>query len=105
MKKRITLVFFISLLSIGCKNYAYVFDENEAIPLEGVLVIDLNDNSNKTYTDKNGKFSFRECGSVLIIKKGFQTDTLNDYGCKPDPYCFNGKIFYMRIENVLHSSE
>ncbi|MFD2909861.1 hypothetical protein ACFSX9_14070 [Flavobacterium ardleyense] len=46
-------MFFISLLSIGCKNYAYVFDENEGLQLEVVLVIDLNDNSNKTYTDKN----------------------------------------------------
>ncbi|OWP83394.1 hypothetical protein BWK59_10705 [Flavobacterium davisii] len=97
--KKLFVILFIGISFIGCKNYAYIFDEKEEKPLEGVLVIDLNNNSNRTYTDKNGKFSFTECGNVLIQKKGFKSDTLKDYGCKPDPYCFKGKVFYMKRIN------
>lgn len=91
--------FFIILLlislTIGCNSYGYIYDEKNGEPLISVLVTDLNDIENKTYTDKEGKFSFRNCGSLAIEKEGFVNDTLKDYGCKPDPYCFNGKIFYM----------
>lgn len=98
MKMKIILILLISLLNNSCKRYGYVYSDKEDKPIEGILVIDLKDISNKTYTDKNGKFSFNDCGSVIIEKKGYQKDTLKDYGCKPNPDCFNGKIFYMKKE-------
>lgn len=41
-------------------------------------------------------FTFNECGSLIIEKKGYKKDTLKDYGCKPNPDCFTGKIFYIK---------
>ena len=84
------------LLMINCsKNYGYIQDENQK-PLKNVLVQDINNSSNKIFTNEKGEFSFSDCGNLIITKKGYKTDTLEKFGCKPNGKCFNGHIFYMK---------
>lgn len=93
-----SVFFFICLcLLFSCDNkYGYIYDFDNRKPLEGVIVEDINTYVNKIETGTDGKFSFSECGNLIIKKEGYKTDTLEKYGCKPDGKCFDGHIFYMK---------
>ena len=85
------------LVLLGCsKVEGFIYDEKRNLPLEGVLVIDIDNISNNTLTKDNGKFSFYNSGNLIISKEGYVTDTLRKYGCKPKGKCFDGHIFYMK---------
>ncbi|MBE0392678.1 hypothetical protein HNQ02_001483 [Flavobacterium sp. 7E] len=94
--KRILLISSF-LIMYSCKNNSgYIYDLNKMAPLDGVIVQDISNPINKIKTDATGKFSFSECDNLIIIKKGYETDTLKKYGCKPAGKCFDGHIFYMK---------
>lgn len=93
-------ILIISFCSSCERNYGYILDINDKKPMSNVIVIDLNDATNFTLTDKKGKFIFDNCGDLLIKKVGFSTDTLEKYGCRPNMNCFNGHIFYMEKRKV-----
>lgn len=94
---KIILLGFILLIICNCsKNYGYIYDIEQNKPIEGVIVKDISDQNNKTITNTEGKFSFSECNDLILVKKGYKTDTLQKYGCKPKGKCFDGHIFYMK---------
>ncbi|ANO47478.1 hypothetical protein HUE46_04900 [Flavobacterium columnare] len=92
----ITLFLFLTFVTFSCKDYAYILDEKDQKPLENVKVTDLDDSTNISITDKEGKFQFKRCGNVVIQKEGYVKDTLEKFGCKPNGKCFKGHIFYMK---------
>jgi hypothetical protein len=86
----------ISVLIVSCNgNYGFILDDTNEKPLQNVLVKDIDDSTNYVFTNKEGKFKFSDCGDLIISKKGFKTDTLPKYGCRPNMKCFNGHFFYM----------
>lgn len=96
--KTIFIFLFICQIYItsSCSNYAFIYDEKLRKPLENVKVIDVDDSTNISITDEDGKFEFKRCGNVIIIKKEYLNDTLEKFGCKPNGKCFKGHIFYMK---------
>lgn len=96
MKYLFLIISLATILSCS-RKYGYIYDDNQK-PLKNVMVQDLENPSNKIITQVNGEFSFSDCGNLIIIKKGYKTDTLKKFGCKPTGKCFNGHIFYMKKE-------
>ncbi|MFC3161065.1 hypothetical protein SAMN05443633_101140 [Chryseobacterium arachidis] len=94
MSKLILIVLAANLISCS-EKYGYIYDAKTKRPLEGVFVSDTKDISKKYVTKSDGMFSFSECNDLMIEKKGYKTDTLEKYGCKPNGKCFDGHIFYM----------
>jgi hypothetical protein len=86
---------FFCLFITSCNNYGYIYDLETQKPVKNVLVEDLENKLNITFTDDEGMFEFKNCGDLKINKNGYVIDTLNKFGCKPNGKCFNGHIFYM----------
>lgn len=98
--KKILLLAPILILFLNCtKNHGYIYDLETKNPMKGVIVQDVNNSNNKVLTDVDGKFSFSNCGNLIIIKVGYYVDTLEKFGCKPNGKCFDGHIFYMIKKN------
>lgn len=97
--KKIVFILICHMLINCSHNYGFIYDDITKKPLKGVNVIDIQDVSNNITTKSDGKFSFSECGDLIIKKNGYKTDTLQKYGCKPKGKCFNGHIFYMKKKN------
>lgn len=94
--KKICLITSMLFMITGCsKKYGYIYDRDTITPLAGVSVKDIQNPFNIKITEMDGKFSFSDCGNLIISKAGYKTDTLKEYGCKPSGKCFNGHIFYM----------
>lgn len=94
---KIALFIMIIICNLSCsKKYGYIYDKENLKPLEGVLVVNINNSSQKFITNKDGLFSFKNSGDLIIKKEGYETDTLREYGCKPSGKCFDGHIFYMK---------
>ena len=96
---------FIVLTSIflnSCeRNYGYILDDENGKPLKNVLVTDLDDSTNYVVTNEKGEFKFSKCGDLIISKLNYKNDTLEKFGCKPGPKCFDGHSFYMEKINKL----
>lgn len=95
MNKIIAMVLAMCLGSCS-EKFGYIYDQDLQKPLEGVIVTDIVDSSKIDMTTKDGRFSFSDCNDLVITKTGFETDTLQKYGCKPNGKCFEGHIFYMK---------
>lgn len=92
------ILFIIIIMNfIGCsKKSGYLYDEDLKKTIVGVRVQDMESMNNVTFTNSEGRFSFNDCGDLIISHKGYKTDTLKKYGCKPNGKCFDGHIFYMK---------
>ena len=85
----------ISIYLPSSIQYGYILDEKTLKPVKNVMVRDLYHPSKITYTNEDGRFHLFNCFDVRIEKDGYKADTLERFGCRPDPDCFDGHIFYM----------
>lgn len=106
IKHYMMLILGFTIISCKQKRYAYVYDITNQLPIEGVLIKDMNNNKT-SQTNKKGYFEIiynqDAPKELLFIKEGYKIDTIPAYGCskagETSNTCFKGERIYLFKSN------